>query len=205
MKKLVLISIILIVGCTKIFGQEEQAILLPIPKDWRYEKIDLPMDFAPEMTHKGFEELRFGPGMFDATTASYFTYLFAVSFEETNKIEKKVLEKFLLQYYRGLCKAVAGSKDFSIDYTQIKVRLKKIKRSKGRAAHYLAELVFFDAFTNGQQIVLHMDLELTTDRAAQKTYLLALVSPQDKTQSIWAYLYKTKEELYQKGGFKITL
>lgn len=205
MKKLVLISIILIGGFTTIFGQKEQAILLPIPEDWRYEKIDLPMEFAPEMTYKGFEELRFGPGMFNTEATTHFTYLFAVSFEETTVIRKKALENFLLQYYKGLCKAVAGSKYPSIDYTQIKVQLKKIKRSKGRAAHYLAELVFFDVFTNGQPITLHMDLELTVDHTAQKTYLLALVSPQKKTHSIWAYLYKTKEQLYQKEGFKITL
>jgi len=44
-------------------AQEEKPILLPIPADWKYEKIDFPLDFAPEAASKGFEELRFAPGI----------------------------------------------------------------------------------------------------------------------------------------------
>ncbi len=36
------------------------------PPDWRYERIDFPLPFAPELRYTGVAELRFAPGMFDA-------------------------------------------------------------------------------------------------------------------------------------------
>jgi hypothetical protein len=201
MQKITILITIWLFASTLSLGQKIEPLLLPIPEDWKYERIDLPMDFAPEMTYEGFEELRFGPGMFDLTSSTYFTYLFAVSFENTTKVKKSALEDFILQYYRGLCAAVAGSKEPSIDYNEINVRLKKTKKGKGRAAHYTAQLTFFDAFTNGQKITLNMDLELTVDKTMKKTYLLALVSPQAKEHDIWKLMYETKEKLYEKAIF----
>jgi hypothetical protein len=40
---------------------------LPTPKGWRKETFTLPPSFAPDMTWKGNEVLRFAPGMFKAT------------------------------------------------------------------------------------------------------------------------------------------
>ena len=36
-----------------------------VPAGWRSEVIPFPLDFAPSLTHRGFEEIRFAPGMFD--------------------------------------------------------------------------------------------------------------------------------------------
>lgn len=39
---------------------------LPIPEGWRTETIPFPLEFAPELSYEGYEELRFSPGMFKA-------------------------------------------------------------------------------------------------------------------------------------------
>ena len=68
--------------CGLIQAQEEAAKILTGPADWRYEHIEFPLDFAPELAYKGFEELRFSPGMFDTSTTDYFTYAFVLSLQE---------------------------------------------------------------------------------------------------------------------------
>lgn len=201
MKKNTIITILCLLLATIVQGQKKEALLLPFPEDWKYEKIDLPLAFAPEMKHKGFEELRFGPGMFDTTSESYFTYLFAVAFEKTTKFNKRTLKDFILQYYRGLCAVVDKSNTFGIDYDEIKVTIRKARTLEGRSACYVAELVFFDAFTNGQKILLNMNLELTIDNVTEKTYLLALVSPQNTTHPIWKFMKETRRKLYRTGYF----
>ena len=47
-------------------------IHLDAPKGWRGEAIQLPPSFAPKMTWKGLEEVRFAPGMFDPKKDDFF-------------------------------------------------------------------------------------------------------------------------------------
>src|SRR5438045_1155199 len=46
---------------------------------WKGERIQLPPPFAPAMKLKGTEEIRFAPGMFDASSATFFSYAFVFS------------------------------------------------------------------------------------------------------------------------------
>ena len=60
-----------------LLGQEPE-LLPPAPAGWRFERIDFPLDFAPDIEHEGFEELWFAPGMFapesDTFSASQATW-----------------------------------------------------------------------------------------------------------------------------------
>ena len=41
--------------------QERPALLPPTPENWRFERLEFPLSFAPELKLKGYEELRFAP------------------------------------------------------------------------------------------------------------------------------------------------
>jgi hypothetical protein len=43
--------------------QPKPELLPSAPKGWRFERIDFPLPFAPDLPHRGFEELRFAPGI----------------------------------------------------------------------------------------------------------------------------------------------
>jgi hypothetical protein len=55
------------------------ATILKEPVDWRFERLPVPAPFAPDIKLTGFEEARFSPGMFDTSSANYFTYVMVKS------------------------------------------------------------------------------------------------------------------------------
>lgn len=198
-KRLAFHCAILLILTAPIYAQEENPTLLPIPKDWRFEKINFPLDFAPDLKYNGFEELRFAPGMFDTLSTTYFTYVFAISISDNATFNKGEIELFLTSYYNGLCDAVAESKKLSVNISKIKASVKKIKKRKGEITACNATVNFFDTFTNGKEIVLNMELELFRNQADKKIYLLALVSPFSKDSEVWKNLHKIRRNLKEKS------
>jgi hypothetical protein len=56
-----------------------------------------------------FEELRFGPGMFDKKAEFYFSYVFAIVLKNTDSSEVDIKD-FLYKYYKGLISVVVQQK-----------------------------------------------------------------------------------------------
>jgi hypothetical protein len=122
----------------------------PVPDGWRSETIPFPLEFAPEIPHRGVEELRFAPGFFEPQAPGYFTYAFAWVVSGESALELPTLARELATYFRGLMSAVArGKKDLpplDLDRTEAHIG------ADGRGS-----VVTFDAFGDGRQI----DLEVT--------------------------------------------
>jgi hypothetical protein len=51
---------------------------LSIPKDWGVERFLIPISFAPQISYKGVEDIRFAPGWAKIKTDEYWTYAFFV-------------------------------------------------------------------------------------------------------------------------------
>jgi hypothetical protein len=62
-------------------AQENKPQLLKEPTTWEFERFPLPPEFAPSITYKGAEELRFARGMFKKDSADYFTYVFVAQID----------------------------------------------------------------------------------------------------------------------------
>lgn len=75
---------------------------------WRYERIELPPEFAPSLP-AGVETLWFAPGMFDPSAPDYFTYAFSLDWAEEQSPDAAALQTMLTDYFVGLMTAVAGS------------------------------------------------------------------------------------------------
>ncbi|WP_299889698.1 hypothetical protein [uncultured Lacinutrix sp.] len=188
-------------GCFFLSAQEKQDTILKYPKHWRYEKVNLPLDFAPKMKHKGFEELRFAPGMFDTSAEKYFTYVFVIAIDDETNFSKRKTKKLLYQYYRGLCAIVAKSSKQDVDVSKIKICLKKTKQPIKSKKTYLGEIQYFDTFNKGEAILLNIELETITDKLANKTYIIGLVSPTKKDSDVWKELHTIRKNIYYfKGG-----
>lgn len=122
----------------------------PVPAGWRSETIPFPLEFAPEIPHRGVEELRFAPGFFEPEAPGYFTYAFAWVVSDESALDMATLARELTTYFRGLMGAVGkGKKDLpplDLDRTEARIG------ADGRGS-----VVTFDAFGDGRQI----DLEVT--------------------------------------------
>ncbi len=170
-------SLLFFITVLSLFSQTSTDRILKYPEEWKFERIDFPLDYAKDITWKGFEELRFSPGMFDSSSEDYFKYYFCVSIEGDKSINKEELTNFLNSYYKGLCKAVNTKKKYVIDYNKIRASVKSLSDSS-----YQASVIFFDSFTNGDQVILDMSLEI--QKRSNTTLILATVVSNEESDKL---------------------
>src|SRR5262245_34223057 len=98
------------VGIGRLFAADESKETLTLHTSRKGARIDLPPRFAPAMTLNGIDEIRFAPGMFDAKSDSFFTYVFVFSIPKEQVLTPEVIQREMLAYYRGLSEAVSKGK-----------------------------------------------------------------------------------------------
>jgi hypothetical protein len=150
------------------------------PAGWRYERITLPPEFAPDFPFEGYEELLFAPGMFDPDSPSYFTYAFILKLETAQSPSDESVQAMLEAYFRGLIEAVARSKEREIDGSTVTVAV----RRDGDVLRGEAGIV--DAFVTGAPITLHLQLELSEQ--AEYRCVIAMASPRPIEDPVWEAL-----------------
>ena len=117
------------------------------PPGFRGETIPFPLDFAPQLAHKGVEELRFSPGFFDPAMPGYWSYAFVWRTEDPAEMDAAALGAELVTYFRGLIHAVDPSVDIE-DHQAVWVRATPDGPRFALAAHV------FDAFKAKQPVDL---------------------------------------------------
>ncbi len=180
-------------------AQEVKPELLKQPVSWEFERFNYPPAFAPEITYKGFEELRFAPGMFKKDSVDYFTYAFVISIDSAEKISPGDIRIFLERYYKALCTSVAKDRKLTIDPFAITVTATGKKKTKGKQLVYDFFLSVFGVFADGAPVNLNLEATVTENKADQKTYILFIISPQPKTSVVWEKLYQIREDLELPG------
>lgn len=168
--------------------------LLFEPGTWEFERFDLPPSFAPGISYKGVEELRFAPGMFKKDTATYFTYVFVAELAGVMTITQNDIHDYLLKYYRGLCSVTARDRKLTIDTSQITATVERRKGTPVKESIYDASLNIFGVFTDGAPLKLSMEVKLLDAGSAKKTYLFFIASAREKTDPIWKTLYEIREK-----------
>jgi len=167
---------------------------LPSPEGWAKERMPFPLGFAKDLDHKGVEDLRFAPGMFKPEAPDYFSYAFLMWLEGSVPFDPASLEKDLLKYYKGLCSAVASSRKLELDLSKIAVKVDR-QDKKGRLGGEEADLSharidWYDPFTTGKPLTLHVEIWTRSADGGKRSCLLAIASPKEKTAPIWESLRK---------------
>ncbi len=160
--------------------------------DWKGERIELPPRFAPAMTLKGIEEIRFAPGMFDAKSDSFFTYAFVFSVPKAQELTPELIQKELLAYYRGLGEAVAKGKGRPVDGSKFTFAMQLVKDatatpekipSSTKVVQYTGELNWIEPFATAQHQLLHFEIQAWADPATARNYLFVCASPKAPTET----------------------
>ena len=81
-----------------------------VPAGWKSEVIPFPLEFAPSITHRGVEELRFAPGFFDPDAPGYWSYAFTWRTDDAATLDAAAVGAELTAYFRGLIDAVDDKK-----------------------------------------------------------------------------------------------
>jgi len=170
------------------------------PKNWRSERIPFPLSFAPTIKHKGFEELRFAPGMFKLKDETYFTYVFLMWLEGKPKINAATLKDDLTKYYKGLCKVVAESRKLKLDLSKISLDVylirKRVKRFNHSVAAFQAEIDWYDPFVTGKPLRLYFEIEVWECDKTNHYAIFACTSPKDRDHKLWKQLRKIMSDFH---------
>ncbi len=190
------LSLLPVMACAEAATKSE---LLPkTPPNWRYERIDFPLPFAPELKYDGFEELGFAPGMFNAKSDTYFPYVFAMKITNDVSIDVKLLKSLLETYFRGLCRTGAEGTDFVIDASKISATVREDHYEAQHSRHFTVTLDSYDPFVTGKSLRLHLEM-LVVKRSRSDHRIFAAVSPQPAESAVWKLLRKLKQQFQEQA------
>lgn len=148
---------------------------------WRGESIPLPPTFARDLGWKGVEEIRFAPGMFDATSDSFFSYVLVFLLEPGSDLSEAGLKRELLTYYRGLSKAVMADRQKSVETEGFTITLAQAAKVEAAPVNatgvsaYSGILKWVEPFATQKEQSLH--LEVHTWKHGDRPVVLSCVSP----------------------------
>ena len=199
MKRLFFSILLLLAVINFTIAQQPKPELLKQPDTWEFERFDLPPSFAPQIIYKGFEELRFAPGMFKKDSLDYFTYAFAASIDSVSTISSGEINTYLVHYFKGLCSSVASDKKMTIDTSVIKVVPDGKKNGLGKEIIYNFTLTVLGVFTDGGLVKLNLEAKVIKDDLQNKLYLLFIISPQPKSSFVWKKLFEIQKDFKVPG------
>jgi hypothetical protein len=173
--------------------QKEPPYQVPTPPGWAKENFALPPSFAPDMTWKGTEELRFAPGMFKANDPDFFSYALLFWLPDDADIDAKTIERELLAYYRGLAAAVLKGKKQEVDTKlfrmTITAAMQPDRRPSGEAvAGYVGELKWTEPFATGKPQTLRLEIQSWPSAKHKHHCVFVCASPQPQTGVVWKTL-----------------
>jgi hypothetical protein len=174
--------------------EKEPPYQVPLPAGWGKETIALPPAFAPDLKWKGTEELRFGPGMFKASSDTFFSYALLFWVPDDQKVDVKTMEKELLAYYRGLAKAVLMSKKQEVDVGTFTLSIKEAAEKPGKrpggepVTAYVAELKWTEPFATGKPQALRMEIHTWPSEKHKHNCVFICASPHPETAAVWKTL-----------------
>jgi hypothetical protein len=156
------------------------AFAWPKPDGWKKETIPFPLEFAPALSYKGVEELRFAPKFFDPSADTYFSYSFAWVLDGSPNLNSEKLSKDLATYFQGLSRAVKPARHNDNAHKA------KVTKFHAGSPYFRGEVTTVDAFGDGRALTLHVEGEVS--QCASRTVVLLTLSPRSPTDSVWPTL-----------------
>lgn len=174
-----------------------------VPAGWKSETIPFPLPFAPQLAHRGVEELRFAPGMFDPAAPGYWSYAFVWWLEDRGPQDGAALGAELTAYFQGLLRDVAASRAAKrpvgttatdLDLHAIRCTLRSADAREGWQ-RWTGEAAVLDAFGDGRAVKLRLLVEQRDVPGAGRRAVLVQASPASATAPVWASLEAVAAEL----------
>jgi hypothetical protein len=165
------------------------------PAGWTEERFSLPPDFAPKITYKGVEELRFSPGWGDIKSEEHWAYSFLWWLEGTPKIDAEILQANLNAYYTGLVERNITTRKIPANkVVPVNSVVKKIKTNSNDLGTYSGTISMLDYHTQ-EPMILNCIIHLKDSKAKNRTAIYFEVSPKPFSHIVWKKLNEIGESL----------
>ncbi|MBW1296877.1 hypothetical protein [Aquimarina litoralis] len=168
-------------GCKR-----ENTTLNPLlaPDNWRKETLVFPLSFAPTLSYKGTEYVRFAPGWGKKGTEDYFTYAFLWYLDEKPTLDSKTLETDMEAYFNGLMQIVSKSEEnSSTTIPKAKAFFEQLDESS-----YAGKVITYDAFITKKEVTLNVIATYSNCPELEKHLVLFKLSPQKIDHQVWSKL-----------------
>ena len=173
----------------------ETPFVYTAPVGWQSETILFPIDFAPDLTYKGFEELRFAPGWGNPASGEKWAYTFLWWLDGTYRFDEKILKQDLEKYFSGLTRQrVAADKLDLALYTPTKALVQKIKPLPGDKETYTASAEIFDAQVSRKPGKLFFKIHIKDCPGKNTTLVLLEAAANPYSQAVWQQLDKINND-----------
>lgn len=198
-----ILSLLAVVLCgSPLCAQEAKNAKFTLKTEWKGERITLPADFAPDMKLKGIEEIRFAPGMFEADSETFFSYVFAFAVSADQQLSKAVIEAEMLAYYRGLAGGLLKRKGKEVDVSKFTFKMEQSKAAVNAptvvkaesVTQYVGKLDWIEPFATAKPQILHFELQAWSDAKTKSNYLFVCTSPKAiaDESAIWKEMRKIR-------------
>jgi len=196
MKNVVVFILCIISFCT--YGQEtttefdghkwEAPYHLPMPTGWNFERFLIPISFAPEISYKGVEDIRFTPGWANVKSDEYWTYAFLWYLDSAPKTDAQIIAKNLTAYYTGLIKSNTANANASTEKSiPVTASFKKAPTDKGELETYTGTIEMLD-YMQKKPIILNCRVHLKSCKEQNKYLIFFELSPKPFTHNNWINL-----------------
>jgi hypothetical protein len=159
---------------------------LDSPQNWGIERFLIPISFAPSISYKGVEDIRFMPGWAKKESVEYWSYAFLWYLDGAVKPDEETIKKNLVAYYTGLLYANADSARAKT-ITTATATVKKIPVDKKAENSFQASVSTLD-FLTWQPITLHLRIHVLGCKEENKTLIFHEVSPKQHNDDVWPKL-----------------
>lgn len=161
---------------------------LPIPKGWTIERFLIPISFAPQISYKGVEDIRFTPGWGNIKSEEYWTYAFLWYLDGSLKTDANIIAANLKAYYTGLVEI--NSESFKVPAEKlipVLTSFKEMQTAKGDLKTYTGTIELLD-YMQHKPIKLNSIVHLKSCPKDNKTLLFFELSPKPLTHNNWLLL-----------------
>ena len=159
------------------------------PANWANEKILFPIEFAPSIPYKGFEELWFAPGWGDSTSNEKWAYTILWWLDGTYSFDEKILKRDLESYFTGLTHRRAVAENFNLSlFKPAVVEVRKAETITGDKQTYSAVANIFDAQVTKKPGKLYFKIHQKNCPDKKRTILLIEIAGHPTDQPVWRRL-----------------
>ncbi|MEP2935469.1 MAG: hypothetical protein ABJM06_07115 [Gilvibacter sp.] len=166
-----------------ISAQEQELGLLKADTSWVKEIITFPIEWVPELTLTGYEDLRFAPGRKDPKHENFWSLAMAWEVQVKQPLSLEQIEQNITYYFDGLMKPNHWATEFPAPLLQ----LQQDSESQSTFA-FKGTLKLFDGFYTGKVIVLNIKGESKFNDGSGTQIIVLRYSPQAFDHSIWQAL-----------------
>jgi hypothetical protein len=160
------------------------------PKGWDVERFLIPIAFAPQISYKGVEDIRFAPGWAKVKTDEYWTYAFLWYLDGTPEINATIVANNLKAYYTGLVGSNMELRKIPADkLVTAKTTIKKVKTDKGDLKTFRGTIYMLD-YMEQKPITLNCIVHQKSCAGKDKTFVFNEISPQPYNHPVWQSLHQ---------------